>query len=154
MIRAAFLTLGLAVSFASPLAAQVLNDCDWQASVRNLVEPWAENTRTFAKGAVRVALLDTVEPAAGAFHLLVLSPPLNELGERQCRTVSFAGGIGYAGMDFSALGAEYVQGRGLVLTLPAMIYSPEEGFANSAMLDITINQATGQIDVSQELGRE
>ncbi|MDG4951587.1 hypothetical protein NLM59_11715, partial [Weeksellaceae bacterium KMM 9724] len=73
------------------------------ASAGNIVEPWEDNTRTFSNGKTRLALLDTIEPAAGSFHVLVLSLPLNELGDRQCRTIGMGGGIGFSGADFSTL---------------------------------------------------
>jgi hypothetical protein len=38
----------------------------WQASARNIPEPWQSSTRTLANGEIRVILPDTVEPAAGA----------------------------------------------------------------------------------------
>ena len=92
-------------ALATPAAAQEAVPCDWAARADGIVEPWEDNTATFANGAVRLALIDTVEPAAGAFHLLILSPPLGELGERQCRTLGI-GGMGFAGLDFASLQAE------------------------------------------------
>ena len=48
---------------ASASSAQTAFPCDWQARADAIVEPWEENSKTFANGAVRVALLDTIEPA-------------------------------------------------------------------------------------------
>ncbi len=60
-----FRPLFLALCLAAPVAAQTVGDCDtWQTSARNLAEPWEANSRTFANGDIRVALLDTIEPAA------------------------------------------------------------------------------------------
>ena len=86
---------------ATPATAQEVVECDWRATAAALAEPWEDNSATFANGAVRIALLDTIDPAAGALHLLVLSPPFNELGDRQCRVVSHGQGVGFAGLYFS-----------------------------------------------------
>ena len=132
-------------------AAQEVAECDWRASAQSIAEPWEANTRTFANGAVRLALLDTVEPAAGAFHLLILSPPYGETGERQCRVISREGTMGYASLDFAALEAGYDPAKGLTFTLPGVLYLPEESFSNSLRLTLTLNQATGEITLAQEL---
>ena len=80
--------------------AQSVSNCDWRARADAIAEPWEVNTRTYANGAVRVAMLDTIEPGAGALHLLVMAPPYDDLGLRKCDVVSFDGGIGFAGMLF------------------------------------------------------
>lgn len=142
--------------FLAPMAAtaQVAAPCDWQASAQALVEPWENNSATFANGAVRVAVLDTVEPAAAAYYFLILSPPVNEIGDRTCTVVGFGKGLGYAYMDFSSLVSDYDPARGLIFTIPARIYLPEESFTNSALLEITVNQATGAVTVTSQLGIE
>ncbi|WP_238366813.1 hypothetical protein [Mesobacterium pallidum] len=134
-----------ALALAPVLAqAQEVQPCDWQASAWNLAEPWEENIRTFANGAVRLALLDTIEPAAAAFHLLILSPPYAELGDRQCRTIGYQG-AGFSGADFAALTAGYDPAVGLIFTLPVQVYDADTaGFVGRA-LRVTLNQATGAI---------
>ena len=145
----------LAFCFASGAAlAQEVGECDWRAAAAAIAEPWEENTRTFANGTVRLALLDTIEPANGSFHLLILSPPLGETGERQCRVISREGGEGWAGLMFAQLEAGYDPERGLIFSLPGMIYLPEKTFSNSTLLTVVLNQSTGEITVSQKLGRE
>ena len=57
----AALAAGLALS--APAAAQSLSDCDWRASAWLLAEPWEANSRTFANGDVRIALIDAIEQA-------------------------------------------------------------------------------------------
>jgi hypothetical protein len=134
--------------------AQAVSDCDWQSSAWNLVEPWEENTRTFSNGAVRLAVLDTIEPAAGAMHLLILSPPYGELGDRQCKVLSWGEGLGFAGLYFNDLKAGYDPTRGLLFEIPVQIYDPETSFSNSALVSLELNQATGAIKVDTRLGRE
>ncbi|MDJ0825552.1 MAG: hypothetical protein QNJ16_08625 [Rhodobacter sp.] len=143
MLRA----LLLAVTLGAPATAQTVIGCDgWQGSAQNIVEPWDQHTRQFANGEVRVALLDTIEPAAGAFYLLVLSPPYDELGGRTCAVVAEGeGGIGFAGLDFQRLEAAYDPAQGLTLRLPAQRFAPATGGIDPAILAVTINQATGAI---------
>ncbi len=133
--------------FAFPAAAQTVIPCGgWQGAARNIAEPWEANTRTFANGAIRVALLDTVEPAAGAFYVLVETPPRDELGIRRCGLVAADGGeMGLAGVDFAGVGASYDPATGLTLRFPARRYAPATGGYDPAILAVTINQATGAI---------
>jgi len=128
--------------------------CDWRAAPDAIVEPWEENSRTFANGAVRLALLDTVEPAAGAFHLLILSPPYGEMGERQCLVISRGGGMGWAGISFGQMEADYDPARGLVFGIPAQFYDPELSFQNPMFLEITLRQDTGEVTVRELIGPE
>jgi hypothetical protein len=134
--------------------AQVISDCDLQTSAWNLAEPWEDNTRTFSNGAVRLAVLDTIEPAAGAMHLLILSPPYGPLGDRQCKVLSWSEGIGYAWLYFNELKAGYDPARGLTFEIPVQYFDPETSFSNSMLIFLELNQATGAIKVDVELGRE
>ncbi|MEM6727428.1 MAG: hypothetical protein AAF618_02900 [Pseudomonadota bacterium] len=134
-----------AVAFALPAAAQEVADCDWRARADAIVEPWDQNSRRFANGDVRVALMDVIEPAAGALHILVLSPPFDELGGRQCKVISWQGTLGFSGARFGDMLASYNPARGLTLGMDVQIPTPEGGFA-PRYLELTINQATGFID--------
>jgi len=142
------LSAAFMLTLASPALAETaaIGPCDHLASAENLVEPWEDNARTFADGAIRVAILDTAEPAAAAFHLLVLSPPLNELGLSQCRLVSLAeNGMGFAFLSLERLESDYDPGTGLQLVMDMGLYVPESGLAMPMALAVTINQATGEI---------
>lgn len=144
--------LGLLVG--SPLAAQSVGPCDWQSSAQALVEPWEETTRLFANGDVRLATLDTIEPAIGAAYLLVLSPPRDALGGRQCRVIGFTGQMGFAAIYFDQLTSRYDPAVGLMFSLPVQIVDAETSFSNSGLLLLTLNQSTGAMTTSMELGRE
>lgn len=134
----------------APAFAQSVEDCgDWFARVDQLVEPWEENTASYAEGAIRIALLDSVEPPAAALRLLVLAPPLNEIGERACRLVALSGGSGFYGLDFRGRRADYDPRTGLVLTFPAEVFDPATGAGAPRRLTVTINQQRG--DVTAEL---
>lgn len=143
-----YLMAGGLMLAASQVTAQQVLPCEWQARADAIVEPWEENTRTFATGDVRLALLDTVEPAAGSYHILVVSPPFGELGDRQCRTVSMSEGVGFSGVDFSSLKAAYDPSFGLVFSLDVRRFDPETSDFVPAGLVFTLNQATGFIGVA------
>lgn len=140
-----FFIAGLAALVPHLGTAQVVTDCDWRARADAIVEPWDLFTRTFANGDVRLALLDTVEPAAGALHLLVISPPFDTLGSRQCKVVSLDANTGFAGMQFEDLQASYDPARGLIFILDVQTYTPESADLDPAVLTVVVNQATGLI---------
>ncbi|GAA6209074.1 hypothetical protein NBRC116601_23670 [Cognatishimia sp. WU-CL00825] len=143
-------TLGAVLSVVmSPVWAQEVVDCDWHARADAIVEPWEVNTRRFAGGDVRLALLDTIEPAAGAFHILVLSPPYDELGGRQCKTIGVSAGVGFSGAGFETLTARYDPAVGLSFAMEVTTYDPEYEFLSGTLI-ITLNQATGAIEAMLE----
>ena len=141
ILGAALLCLGSAAS------AQQVSECDWRASAQAVVEPWEQNSRSFANGDVRLALLDTIEPGAAAMHILVLSPPYDELGGRQCRVISYGDGFGFAGIDFATLQAGYDPAYGLLFDVHAQVFDPDSGGTRPMALRFTLNQATGGIEV-------
>lgn len=133
---------------AAPAIAQdagMVEPCGDATRADDIAEPWEEHTATYAGGQIRVALLDMVEPAGGALKLLVISPPRDELGFRQCRVVQAGNGIGFYDLDFAAREARYDPQRGLTLTMPAQHYLPEEPDGGWYSLSVTINQQTGAI---------
>ena len=143
----------LLTALATPAAAQSVEDCDWRASAQALIEPWEENTRTFANGNVRLAVTDTIEPAAGAFHLMILSPPFDALGGRQCRVVSANGSIGFAGLTLDGMTSAYDPATGLTFTFEAGAYDPDTGGTLPRALTVMLNQATGVITAHLQGGK-
>jgi len=140
------LPIVLAIGLAVPAAAQGTLECDgWQASARNIPELVSANTTTFANGEIRVTLLDTVEPAAAAFYLMVIAPPYDELGSRNCAIVAGDGGMGLAAVIFAQIGASYNPASGLTVRVPVHLFAPATGGFDPAILAVTINQATGTI---------
>ena len=143
--------LVLSILLATPAAAQSVGDCDANTvSARNLQEPWQDTTSSYANGDVRMAVIDTIEPAAAAVHLMILSPPRNEIGDRQCKLVSLSQAdsgapFGFFDIDFAARSAEYDAERGLTLRIPIEAYVPETGSGDPAELTVRINQSTGEI---------
>lgn len=150
MIRtAALLSLLATPAFARQDAgAGRVMPCGDADRVDTIAEPWEDNSTTYAQGRVRIALLDSVEPVGGAFKLLVLSPPHDELGLRQCRVIGAGNEIGFYDMDFASHQTSYDPARGLTVTLPARHYPVNgdyDGDEGWFQLAVTINQQTGQI---------
>ncbi len=148
--RLSLLALVLLPLGTLPAAAVTVSVCNEMADVRAVAEPWEANTKTFAKGDIRLVVLDTVEPAAGAFHLVILHPPRDELGSPMCSMVSAAEGIGFSDMGLAPATAGYDPARGLVVTLPVALYNADTTGFDRATLSVTINQSSGQVQASVE----
>jgi hypothetical protein len=144
-VLAATAVLGFAS--APAFAGQaVVQECGELTSVASVAEPWEDNTRTFANGAVRLTILDTGEPAAASYHLVVLSPPYDELGFRQCRVVSFnQGWFGFGFLSFERMEASYDPATGLQVVMDMGLYNAETGLNDAVALAVTINQGTGAV---------
>ena len=140
----------LAVVCGQSAVAQSVVPCDWQASAQALAEPWEENAKTFSNGKVRLAILDTIEPAIGFAWLLVLSPPYSELGDRQCRVVGASEDIGFAGLFFDTLQSSYNPLTGLRFQIDARFYdAATDGLARRPLV-VTLNQSTGAMTATYE----
>lgn len=120
-------------------AGEEVQPCAWYAAAEYLAEPWQDHTRVFFDGAVRIALLDTVEPAAGAYRLLVLAPPYGPTGERSCSVIGVDGG-GFSGFDFAALSVAR-DGPGVTLTAP--VTALRDGDFAQAFLSVTLDPVAG-----------
>lgn len=89
MIRPLIAALTLAASPALAMDAWApAVPCPDGMELDSIVEPWADNTASYSEGAVRIALIDLIEPAAAAFQLAVLHPPRDLMGARQCHLVA------------------------------------------------------------------
>jgi len=136
MIRSLLAAL---VLFAPPASAQSVEACGWRTDMRFIAEPWEDNTRTFANGAVRLVRIDTWEPAAMPFQIVVISPPYGEMGWPQCRAIG-----AFAGVDFAALDARYDPADGLRFTVPVDQWI-EDTVTRPRLLRFTLNQSTGAV---------
>ena len=131
--------------FTVPVAAQQVRPCDELASVDAIGEPWASHTQTFAGNRVRLVVIDTLEPAAAAFQLVILSPPFDEIGGRQCRMVGSGEGLGFGGMTLDGLSSSYDPAKGLTWRVAVRAYNAATGGFDSKALSVTLNQSTGAI---------
>ena len=136
---------------ASAASAQQVQPCfdgariPYRSSAEAIAEPWEANTRSFADGQVRIAVMDTGEPAYGAYYLMVMYWAGGEGDLRTCELVS-QGELGFVGMALNGMEASYKAGLGLVLKVPTTFYNPvqdefEEGFVE-VIVDRTANQVT------------
>jgi hypothetical protein len=125
--------------------AQEVSDCDWRASSQVIAEPWEANTRIFAKGEIRLTIMDAGEPVAGSFFLMILSPPYGDAG-RQCAILALdADGMGFASLSMDGAKADYDPATGLSVTMAATRWLPDTDTYTDATLSVTINQDSGAI---------
>lgn len=141
MIRTILAILALTTA---PALAEV-TPCGDSTRADVIAEPWEDNSASYSNGKIRIAVLDYTEPAATAWKLLILSPPYDEVGYRQCRVVEISKNVGFYGFRFGERKADYDSETGLTLTLPAATYNPETGEPDWRNVTVTINQQTGEI---------
>ncbi len=146
------LAVAAAVASTPHLArTQEVNACDWVANPANILEPWSEFSRSFANGAIRIAVLDTGgEPVCCATHLLVVAPSASDDPPifRQCFQVSDTGGMGFYDIDFPGITASYDASLGLRIEVPVSRFHDGVGQGKSGMpgqVVLRINQATGTV---------
>lgn len=146
------LSIFVMAAMAVPAVAQSgIHECSWVSQARNIVEPWAEHTRTFANGKIRIAHLDTGgEPVCCSSHLLIIAPdPNDEQGYNQCRVLSGGAedpGQGFLWIRFEQISASYDPARGLLLSVPVRRYV--DGLNDTeGLVEVRINQATGAITI-------
>jgi hypothetical protein len=141
-----------AMGFGCAANAAEIEGCgDWRTQVEAVAEPWESNTRTFANGAIRAVVIDTIEPAAGSFFLVLMHPPLDETGSPYCSLISpAAGGAGFSGMDLAAAVADYDPASGLSINLPVGLYNEATAGFDDVTLRVTINQSTGDVVATTE----
>ena len=122
--------LGLAGALAAtalatgPAAAVVVESCEGVATVENIAEPWEANAKSFYKGEVRLAVVDTGgEPACCSTHLMVLytEDPGDEPPYRACKMVSDQPGRGFSDVEFKTLKATYDPAAGLTVSVPVVV---------------------------------
>ena len=136
MIRA----LPILLALAAPATAQVVTECEgFAANARNV--DWSDPTRTFADGAIRLTALDTAEPAAAAFHIMVTYAVTDE-PFADCRLVSAGEGQGFGAISLSRAIAAYDAARGLTVTVPGLT-----GEGDALVIGFTVNRATGEVTV-------
>ena len=150
------LLIAAALLPVAPAMAQVVTDCadaGFIASPANIHEPWAEHSRSFANGAIRIAMLDTGgEPACCSSHLLVLSPAggPDDPMYRACRVISGADGMGFYWVDIPGTSASYDPARGLLLSVPVSHWLGEgtdDSVSVVERMEVRINQARGTVEV-------
>lgn len=128
-----------------PPAAQAACD-DWRSTVQVIAEPWESNSRLFAGDQVRLTVMDTGEPAAGSFFLLIMSPPYGEDGAgRQCRLLSLDGSMGFAGLNLVQASVQAETADTLAVTIPATRWLPDSDSYVDAVLSVKLDLASGDL---------
>lgn len=125
--------------------SQSVGPCTELTRVDLIAEPWDANTRSFGDGAVRIAVVDTIAPAIGAFHLILFSPPLDENDKRQCRVISGTEEYGFGGLSLEGISVDFEPGQKLELKIAAAVFEPDgETFVGKTLL-IDVDQSSGEI---------
>ncbi len=116
------LFLGLALSALAGVGqAQTVIGCFTDspatqvASLGLIPEPWEDHTRTFANGAIRATLVDTIEPVCCGQYLVLTTEDPDE--GPQCWIVADTG-FGFAAIGFDRITAADDPTTGLGLTVP------------------------------------
>jgi hypothetical protein len=146
------LVAGLFCLACQPVAAeaQVVSVCDAADQMDKIATPEELNVRHYANGNVMVAVVDDGRENAGqALSVLVVSPPLDSHGQRQCRLVSATQFAGYAALVLDKADAAYDPAIGLTVSFPAVVMPSDESLGDKIDLAVTINQATGMISPVQ-----
>lgn len=131
----------------SPAFAQEVSPCpDSGFPIDAVAEPWAENTRSFANGAVRLVMLAYEDPAAAPFHLALLFPTRDNfpMEGRKCVQISGTWG-GFYALSFQDLQARYDPALGLTFSIPAEIYDDSLEGPRAVVLEISYNQSTEDV---------
>jgi len=148
MKKLAMVLVFMAVNARAQEVAPCRYDGDnaYLSSIGVVAEPWEENTRLFADGAVRLVVIDTEEPAFAAVHLAVLMWGKAEIGleARVCFLVSF-GSAGFYDANLAGMQTSYSPAAGLVLTVPVSRYDPALDQAVVAPLELIINRQSNTV---------
>jgi hypothetical protein len=116
--------------------AAVTGTCENFDSIGNLIG----NTKTFAKGAVKVAYISTEEPATSPDHLLIFV--YGDEMSINCTSINAgpeAHGFGSIAMD--KLKATNDDTKGLLLTFPANVWTGEDGKYKTEMVKVRVNRS-------------
>ncbi len=127
-------------------AAVTMGSCDGAAArLTNIPEPWEAHSRSFARGAVRVTLLDAAQPDAAAFHIAVMHDRLSETGKpyRACQIVGAEGQAGFSDVAFDRLEASFDADNGLQVRIPVQVLDGS-GFRAADLL-LVIDQGQDSI---------
>lgn len=110
-----------------------------------VAEPLEANTKSYANGAIRVVRMDVGAPACCPEYLVVLHPAGSGPDEqfRKCTLVSMETDLGFSRIEFATHSASYDPARGL--TLSFIVEIPHGNTVSPGGLDVTINQATGEV---------
>jgi len=113
-------------------------------SIGNLVG----NVRSFAQGAIRVAHVDTEEPAAAPEHLLIF---VAEGLDVECYAVSAdAEGRGFSSIDMDGLKATYDSNKGLLISVPVRSFDSDKQRSVPGRVKVRISRKDNNNSVTIE----
>lgn len=137
------LVILLSMLLAGPTLAAEVQECTPEiVDVGHTPEPWETHSRSFANGAVRIAVLDSVALAVGAFYLLVSID--SDDPWRQCHVVADQGS-GFAALSLYAMQSAYDPASGLRSSMDVQQFNVEMARPEPAVLNVLINQTNGTV---------
>ncbi len=148
--------LPLVLALAGPAVAQQVRPCgkggafQYESTAMAIAEPWEANTRSFAGGDIRIAVMDTGEPALAAYYLMVLfwSGADSEADIRYCSLIS-NGALGFVSMTLDGMSARYDPARGLVVSVPTTFYNPSDDELEEGLLEVVLNRKTREVTATR-----
>lgn len=147
-------TCALLFAGAGTAVAAEVGPCHQLDSISYLVG----ETRSFSKGAIRIAHVDTDgEPVCCSSHLIVIVASSEEPGS-QCFALSqkaAAGAdgdaLGFADVAFKEIRASYDPRNGLLLTVPYTLYNPDGGKGTARSAKLRVDQrSSGSVRIEPE----
>ncbi|OAN78859.1 hypothetical protein A8B78_00375 [Jannaschia sp. EhC01] len=138
------LTLAACTAFAAPAQAFITAPCGPEFTPLTITEPWEENTRTFANGAIRIFEIFIDPNVASGAALGILHPAGSGEEYRTCTAIYQSAEFRFFAQAFVAEAtAFYDPAVGLVITVPIA----NAGHDGPVMVRFAVNQATGVVSL-------
>lgn len=143
-MRLGFLAGAAALALTSPAQAFITAPCGPEFSPLTITEPWEENSRNFAEGAIRIFEIFIDPNVASGAALGVLHPNVPGSDSYRSCTAIYAGPeFRYFGQAFvSEATAVYDASVGLIITVPVAFVG-----GRREMMRFAVNQATGAVNL-------
>ncbi|MBT0959237.1 hypothetical protein IV417_17755 [Alphaproteobacteria bacterium KMM 3653] len=144
------LFLPLLLCLTAPASALEVTDCipGQHKLVDQLMQLQEKSGHAIRVSTATLAAPESETPGPNPLYLNITMTPPDEAIAPQCKTVSYDKDTGFASIDFSFkdMTRETDPDRGDVVTIPAMVYQPEQDALKPA--DLTIGfQGNGVFDV-------
>jgi hypothetical protein len=149
--------LAVLVLLTSAASAAEVGPCNGLDRISYLVG----RTKSYSAGKITIALVDTDgEPVCCSAHLIVLIPS-PEIGS-QCFAVSQKAGkddsdsqTGFNSVEFDRIKSSYDPDRGLLLSVPYMLYNPDGGKGRPGTTNVRVDlRNNGSVKIEPQRRRQ
>jgi len=145
-MKFAALTFSTLLCLSAPASAFITAPCGPEFTPATITEPWEENSRTFANGAIRIFEMFIDPNVASGAALGVLHPVPSDDGYsvRRCTAIYGSSVSRYFGQaHVGQATAVYDASVGLIITVPISFVDSDDLFPVS----FAVNQATGVVSL-------